>query len=179
MLMLLIFTGLVDLVPVKSLRLKKSKCLLSAKGKRDKTRLSREWDVGYGSGMPVFEGWFASKVLRPAVSEEIRDGDPCGSKNIRVIDVLETMQEPGNGHVEITASLPKKVMGSVAQLKYIYMNAHSMSDKQEELEAIAHQDSYDTFAIMETHNWRAALDRYKLFRRDEARKEGWCGSPVC
>jgi len=38
----------------------------------------------------------------------------------------------------------------VAQLKCIYTTACSMGNKQEELEAIVQQDSYDLAAITET-----------------------------
>ncbi|GAB0205446.1 hypothetical protein GRJ2_003010200 [Grus japonensis] len=41
-------------------------------------------------------------------------------------------------------------MGSVAQLKCIYTNAHSMGNKQEELEAIVQQENYHIVTIMET-----------------------------
>ena len=62
-----------------------------------------------------------------------------------------------------------------AQLKCVYTNAHSMSNKQEELEAIVRQAIYDLVAITETwwdhfHDWSAAMDGYKLFRKD--RQEG-------
>lgn len=47
--------------------------------------------------------------------------------------------------------------------------------KQEELKAIMQQVNYDLVAITETcwdhsHNWTAAVDGYKLFRRDKQRK---------
>ena len=73
-----------------------------------------------------------------------------GSKDARVIDVLETMEAPENGHIEIRASPPKKVAGSIAQLKCIYTNARRMGNKQEALEAIVQQENYDIVAIMET-----------------------------
>ena len=62
-----------------------------------------------------------------------------------------------------------------AQLKCIYTNARSMGNKQEELEAIVRQASYDLVATPETwwdhsHDWSAAMDGYKLFRKDS--KEG-------
>jgi len=38
----------------------------------------------------------------------------------------------------------------IAQLKCIYTNGCSMGNKQEELEAIVQQDSYDLVAITET-----------------------------
>ena len=59
---------------------------------------------------------------------------------------------------------------SIAQLKCIYANAHSMGNKQEELEAVVQQDRYDLVTNTETwwddsHDWSAAIDGYKLFRR--------------
>ncbi|GAB0206658.1 hypothetical protein GRJ2_003131400 [Grus japonensis] len=125
----------------------------------------------------MFEGQCASKVLQSAVSVEVGDGDPCGSKDAGVIDVLEIMEAPENGHIGIRASPLKKVMGSVAQLKCIYTNARSMGNKQEELEAIVQLENYDIVAIMETwwddlHNWSAVMDGYKLFRRDRQGRRG-------
>lgn len=81
--------------------------------------------------MSMFEGSCASKV-----SVEVEDGDTCSSKDIRVVDVLETIEEPENGHVGLRVSPPKKTVGSIAQLTLIYTNAYSMINKQEEVEAI-------------------------------------------
>ncbi|KAK4811538.1 hypothetical protein QYF61_011687 [Mycteria americana] len=66
---------------------------------------------------------------------------------------------------------------TTAQLKGLYTNARSMGNKQEELEAIVHQENYDMVAITETwwddsHNWSAATDGYKLFRRDRRGRRG-------
>ena len=52
-----------------------------------------------------------------------------------------------------------------------------MGNKQEELEAIMRQASYDLVAIMETwwdcsHDWSAAMDGYKLFRKDRQGRRG-------
>jgi len=103
------------------------------KGKRDKIRTAEDKP---GGSTPVFEGWCASEVLWSAVSLEVGDGDPCSSKDTRVIDVLETKGAPENGHTGIGASLPKIVVGSIVQLKCICNNACSMGNKQEELEAV-------------------------------------------
>jgi len=43
--------------------------------------------------------------------------------------------------------MPELGVKSTAQRKYIYTNAHSMGNKQEELEAIVQQDSYELVAI--------------------------------
>ena len=58
-----------------------------------------------------------------------------------------------------------------AQLECVYTNAHSMGNKQEELEAIIQQDGYDLVAIAETrwdnsHDWNAVRNGYRLFRKD-------------
>jgi len=50
-----------------------------------------------------------------------------------------------------------------------------MGNKQEQLEAIVQQDSYDLVTITEmwwedSHDWSAALDGYKLFRSDRRGK---------
>ncbi|GAB0203947.1 hypothetical protein GRJ2_002860300 [Grus japonensis] len=52
-----------------------------------------------------------------------------------------------------------------------------MGNKQEELEAIMQLENYDIVAITETwwddsHNWSAAMDGYKLFRRDRQGRRG-------
>ncbi|TRZ08332.1 hypothetical protein HGM15179_018775 [Zosterops borbonicus] len=59
----------------------------------------------------------------------------------------------------------------------MYTNARSMGNKQEELEAMVQQQSYDVVAITETwwddsHSWSTALDVYKLFRRDRKGRRG-------
>jgi len=76
--------------------------------------------------------------------------------------------------------MPMSGVRSTAQLKCICTNAHSMGRKQEELEAIVQQDSCDLVAITETwwddsHDCSAAMDGYKLFRRDSEERQavGW------
>ena len=76
------------------------------KGERDKSRLARHKP---GGGTSIFEGWCTRKLLQSAVSVEAGDGDPCGSKDARAMDVLETTEVPENGHVGTRASSPKKV----------------------------------------------------------------------
>ena len=72
------------------------------------------------------------------------------------------------------ARLGEKAM---AQLKCIYTNAHSMGNKQEELEVIMRQAGYDLVAITETWwdhspDWSAAMSGYELFRRDRQHRRG-------
>lgn len=57
---------------------------------------------------------------------------------------------PPNGHVEIRASPPKNVLGSISQLRCICTAAHSPDNEQEELEAIVQQENHGLAAIMET-----------------------------
>ncbi|GAB0181390.1 hypothetical protein GRJ2_000604300 [Grus japonensis] len=52
-----------------------------------------------------------------------------------------------------------------------------MGNKEKELEAIVQQENYDIVAVTETwwddsHNWTAAMDGYKLFRRDRQGRRG-------
>ena len=58
-----------------------------------------------------------------------------------------------------------------AQLKCFYTNACSMSNKEEELEAIVWQANYDLVTITKTwwdhsRDWSAEMSGYKFFRRD-------------
>ncbi|PKU34846.1 nipped-b-like protein [Limosa lapponica baueri] len=122
-------------------------------------------------------GWDASEVPWSADSVKAGNGDPCSGRDVRVIDGLETMAAPGNGQVGVKASPPKKVTGPVAHLKCFCTNACSMGNKQEELEAIVQLENYDVVAIAEmwwddSHDWSAALDGYKPFRRDRQGRRG-------
>lgn len=67
---------------------------------RDKTKTNAHKPEGV---LPMAVGWCASKVLQSALSLEVRDGDPCGSKDTRAVDVLETMEASENCHVGIRA----------------------------------------------------------------------------
>ncbi|KAJ7400837.1 hypothetical protein BTVI_101641 [Pitangus sulphuratus] len=55
----------------------------------------------------------------------VKNVEPGGSKNTRDTDVLQAVELSEYGHIEIRSSLPRKVVASVAQLKGIYINAHS------------------------------------------------------
>jgi len=73
--------------------------------------------------------------------------------------------------------MPVSGVRLAAQLKCIYTNARSTGSKQEELEAIVQQDSYDLVAITETwwdrsHDWNAVMDGYRLFRKDGPTRRG-------
>lgn len=70
----------------------------------------------------------------------------------------------------------KKVGQLTVQLKCLYTNTHSMGNKQEELEAVVHLESYDQITVTVTwdqsHGWSAGIDDYKLFRRDKQGRRG-------
>lgn len=58
-----------------------------------------------------------------------------------------------------------------------------MGNKQDELEAILQQANCDLVAVTETqwdcsYDWSAAMDGYKLFKRDRQRRES-DGMTVC
>jgi len=92
-------------------------------------------------------------------------------------EVLRSEKEvPENSHIAIRVSLHGKAERSIAHLKCIYTNACSMGNKQKELKAIVQLENCDIVAITETwwdnlHNWSAAVDGYKLARRDRQGKE--------
>ncbi|GAB0179548.1 maestro heat-like repeat-containing protein family member 7 [Grus japonensis] len=92
----------------------------------------------------MFEGGCDSEVLLSAVSVEVVMEIHGAAKTQGLLVCQKPLE---NGHVGIRASPPKKVAGSIAQLKCIYTNVHSMGNKQEELEAIVQQESYDIVAI--------------------------------
>lgn len=96
-----------------------------------KTRLARDEP---GGSTPILQGWRASKVLWYAMSGKGEDGDLGSSKDLSVTDVLETTEEPENGHVRIWISPPKT--GAINSPTEVHLhNACNMSNKQEELEA--------------------------------------------
>ena len=86
-------------------------------------------------------------------------------------------ETPGKYLKGIKECSSKKVTRPTAQLKCLYTNARSMGNKQEELEATVLLESYDLVAITETwwdksHDWSAAIDGYRLFRRDRQGRRG-------
>lgn len=72
---------------------------------------------------------------------------------------------------EIRVYSSKKVTWSIAQLLCLFSKAHSMGNKQEDLEAAVWLASYNLITITETwwnksHYWSTAIDGYKMFIRD-------------
>lgn len=67
--------------------------------------------------------------------------------------------------------MPRLGVRAIAQLKHIYTSAHSMNNKQENLEAIMQKENYDLVTITEaqwnhSHDQSAATKGYQLFWRD-------------
>lgn len=58
------------------------------------------------------------------------------------------MEVPGNGHTGISTPPPRKMMGSIAQLKCIYTDACSMGNKEKKLEAIVLQENYNIVVMV-------------------------------
>ena len=70
-----------------------------------------------------------------------------------------------------TYTAPGSTEGSGAYLKCLYTSAHSMRNKQDELEALVHSQSHVVIGISETwwnvsHDWSAGMEGYRLVRRD-------------
>jgi len=62
-------------------------------------------------------------------------------------------------------------------LNCMYTDAHSLGNKQEELELRAQSESYDIIGITETwwdnsHDWRILMDSYRLFCKDKQGRRG-------
>ena len=79
--------------------------------------------------------------------------------------------ECGDEGIKVTATRKQ------TKLRYLYTNAHSMGNKQEELEATVCSESYDIVAITETwwndsHSWNAVMEGYWLFKRDRLGRKG-------
>ena len=63
-----------------------------------------------------------------------------------------------------------KVVCQKAQLKCLYTHAHSIGNKQEELETVMCLENYSPAAMTEmwwddSHNWNTTVEGYHLFRR--------------
>ncbi|GAB0203231.1 hypothetical protein GRJ2_002788700 [Grus japonensis] len=77
----------------------------------------------------------------------------------------------------IPATPANKSASSGAQLKCLYANAHSMGNKQEELEMCARLPGYDLIGITETwwdssYDWSVGMEGYRLFRKDGQGRRG-------
>ncbi|KAK4810556.1 hypothetical protein QYF61_004519 [Mycteria americana] len=150
---------------------------LDLKGEGDNIRLAQG---KLRDDVPQLEGAGASKGIRP-VSLRCAGytGAQLKSNRVELGDTEAIGAKRGTPVKRLKAhkGCSMKETRMTAQLKCLYTNARSMGNKQEELEAIVHQENYDMVAITETwwddsHNCSAAMDGYKLFRRDRRGRRG-------
>jgi len=127
------------------------------------------------------EGWGASEGPQPvalrcagyAGAHFKSSGDEPG-----VPEVIGANMETQGEYLKGTEGCSsKKVTWPTAQLNCIYTDACVMGNKQEELEGTVLLESYNLVAITGTWwdtslDWRAAMDGYRLFRRDRQRSGG-------
>ncbi|KAK4827898.1 LOW QUALITY PROTEIN: hypothetical protein QYF61_022321 [Mycteria americana] len=103
-------------------------------------------------------------------------------------ELLHTEEPSGIPALQITVAWENIPMGLPSPQSFlggginspteVHLHQHTQHGQQTgELEAIVQQENYDIFAITETwwgdsHNWSAAMDGYKLFRRDRQGRRG-------
>jgi len=87
----------------------------------------------------------ASKISQSCVLVKEKDDSPFCRKNTRVGVRLMAMETREYGHESIRTTVTQKE----AQLRYFYTNAHSVGNKQKELEAIVWLESYDIVNVVE------------------------------
>ncbi|KAK4820817.1 hypothetical protein QYF61_007211 [Mycteria americana] len=124
---------------------------LDLKGEGDNIRLARE---KLRDDVPRLEGADVSEGTQPVSLRcagytgaqlklcrvELGDTELIGAKRETPVKYLKAHKGCSS----------MKETWTTAQLKCLYTNAHSMGNKQEELEAIVHQENYDIVAITET-----------------------------
>ncbi|KAK4817029.1 hypothetical protein QYF61_026035 [Mycteria americana] len=91
---------------------------------------------------------------------ESREGSGEGSQVSR--------RAPEEQHKRIPANPASKSASSGAQLKCLYVNAHSTGNKQEELEMCARLEGHDLIGITEmrldgSYDWSVGMEGYRLF----------------
>ncbi|KAK4810917.1 hypothetical protein QYF61_013325 [Mycteria americana] len=151
---------------------------LDSKGEGDNIRLARE---KLRDDVPRLEGAGASEGTRP-VSQRCA-GYAGAQPKSNGVELGDTEAKGAKRETPVKRLKAHKGCSSMketwvtVQLKCLYTNVRSMGNKQEELEAIVQQENYDMVAITETwwddsHNWSAAMDGYKRFRRDRRGRRG-------
>lgn len=128
-------------------------------------------------GVTIIEGQGAGRGLEgPAALR----GASSNAMHTELYDdetVIAGATEEGNGEIQgkyldETKELPfKEVTRPAAQMKYLYNNACSLGNKQEDLPAPVLLENHDIVVITETwwddsHSWNVAIYDYKLFRSD-------------
>lgn len=88
------------------------------------------------------------EFLQSALSVEVKDGDPCSSKDTGVMDMLETTKEHEENHTQIMPSVPKKMMSGINSPSSFIPTHEAWAI--EKMEATVKQESCDIAAIIET-----------------------------
>ena len=124
--------------------------------------------------VPVLEGeGCACKTPWSCALVKEEDDSPLCRKNTRAGMRLVAVETPECGDEGIRVTATRKEI----KLRCLYTNARSMSNTQEELEAIVCLESYAIVAITETwwndsHSWSAVMEGYRLFKRDSLGRKG-------
>ncbi|PKU41195.1 hypothetical protein llap_8496 [Limosa lapponica baueri] len=84
---------------------------------------------------------------------------------------------PEEQHEENAATPAHKSASSGAQLKCVYTNAHSMRNKQKELETCVRLQGYDLIGITgmwwdDSYDWSVGMEEYRLLRKDRQGRRG-------
>lgn len=105
--------------------------------------------------MPGLEGWDASE--RPELVAPRHTG--CAGAHLK-----SCRDEPGDCEAIRTSEILER-----AQLRCLYTTVHSAGSKQEEMEATVLLKTVTYLSFLrwdECHDWGAAIDGYRLCRRD-------------
>jgi len=118
------------------------------------------------------EGQGTSTGPQPVAQRHARDtaaqlkshGDELGAPEIVGANKEASVKHPKRNK----GCSSMKVTWQQTRMKCLYMNAHSVGNKQEELEATVMLESYDLIALTETwwdesHDSSADIDDYRLF----------------
>jgi len=106
-----------------------------------------------------------------------QSSDKCSSVTSQAEKQKTNNLKAGHGHGSSSYTPPAKPACSSSSLKCLYTNAHSMGNKQEELEICVWSQGHNLIAITETwwdssHDWNAVIDGYRLFRKDRTTRQG-------
>ncbi|XP_010148817.1 PREDICTED: sodium/potassium/calcium exchanger 2-like [Eurypyga helias] len=91
---------------------------------------------------------------------------------MRVVDALETTEASENGHIGIRASPPKKMPGSIAQLKCLYTNARIMDEEADEIfcKQLGEVSPSPALVLMEDFNLADVCWKYNTGKRKQSKR---------
>ncbi|GAB0210376.1 hypothetical protein GRJ2_003503400 [Grus japonensis] len=107
--------------------------------------------------------------------KDLRDGVQSGNAHATAANWGINQANQSSNKCSLAAS--QDVNQKTNHLKCMYTNAHSLGNKQEELELHVQSENYHIIGITETwwdnsHDWRIMMDGYRLFRKDRQRRRG-------